>query len=269
MLERLIAAFAAVFVLQCTGCRFGDLKLPALPASSVSQQAGSAAIQTEFAACRSLDEVRNLLQELKDAPNAQLRAEALLSGWGQRGNWYDVAVVEFLIKHWPSAYGDHPKFGPDHERFDTRRLFDITQRVVRENPELVYQVFWYIQWERGPLDFAALMRDLEPGLMGQCVSIEGEEYPWILMEAGIASGVPGAWFDGSLVGSLDFDSLATGRALINGYVASQRPFLRYDHKLGRYVLDKAAKAENHYLTPENQKASPRLTPLPNWTMDSN
>lgn len=268
MLERLLAAIVTVLALQCCGCSFSELSFLDVQISA-PPRAISKLVQDDFAACRSLEDVQRLLQEMEDSREAQLWAEALLSGWGQHGNWYDVAVVEFLLKHWPSAYGDHPKFGSDSERFDTRRLFEITQHVLRENPELVYQVFWYLQWERGPLDFFALMRDLEPGWMGQCVSIEGEEYPWILMEAGIASGVPGEWIDGSLAGELNFDSLGTGRALINGYIASQRPFLRYDHELGRYVVDKDAKAENRYLTPADQVASPRKTPLPDWSVDSN
>ena len=267
MLKRLLAVFAAL-ALQCCGCSFSDLDF--LDAqTSAPPRAISKLVQDDFATCRSLEDVQRLLQELEDSREAQLWAQALLSGWGQHGNWYDVAVVEYLLKHWPSAYCDHPKFGPDSERFDTRRLFDITQHVLNENPELVYQVFWYLQWERGPLDFAALMRDLEPDLMGQCVSIQGEAYPWILMEAGIASGVPGEWFDRSLASNLNYETLGTDRVLINGYVASQRPFLKYDHELGRYVVDKAAKTENRYLTPEVQTASPRPTPLPNWSTDSN
>jgi hypothetical protein len=113
------------------------------------------------------------------------------------------------------------------------------------------------------------MRDLEPPLMGQCVSTEGEFYPWILMEAGIASGTPGEWFGGSLASNLNYETLETDRVLINSFVASQRPFLKYDHNLGRYIVDKAAKDENRYLTQEDQTASPRPTPLPNWSTDSN
>ena len=268
MLVRLLAAIAAVLALQCCGCSFSDLSFLNVQ-TSAPPRAISKEVQREFAACRSLEDVQRLLQVMENSREAQLWVEALLSGWGQHGNWYDVAVVEFLLKHWPSAYGDHPKFGPDSDRFDTRRLFDITQHVLSENPELVYQAFWYLQWERRPLDFATLMRDLEPPLMGQCVSIEGEFYPWFLMEAGIASGVSGECFGGSLASNLNYETLETDRLLINGYVASQRPFLKYDHKLGRYVVDTVAKDDNRYLTPDDQTASPRPTPLPNWSTDSN
>lgn len=217
-----------------------------------------------FSACRSMNDVNDTLTQLVQSPNAQQQAESLIAGWGKHGDWHDVAVVEFLLKHWPSAYGRDPVLGPDWERYDCRRLFDVTQSAVMSQPELVYQVFWYYQWMQGPLDFPSLMHGLEVSWPGS-VHLNGEEYPLLLLEAGIASDLPAEPFPGSLMSSVGFETLATDRLLINGYVASQRPFLRYDHDLGRYVVDKVAKSENRYLSPKDQTATPRTTPLPGWS----
>ncbi len=124
MLERLPAAIVTLLALQCCGCSFSDLSFLDVQ-TSAPPRATSKLVQGEFAACHSLEDVQSLLQEMEDSPEAQLWAEALLNGWGQHGNWYDVAVVEFLIKHWPSAYGDHPKYGADYGAFpsEVQRAF--------------------------------------------------------------------------------------------------------------------------------------------------
>ncbi len=50
----------------------------------------------EFRGVTSLDEVKNRLDELVAAPNAQEQAEVLLNGWGRHGSWFDLSVVMFL-----------------------------------------------------------------------------------------------------------------------------------------------------------------------------
>jgi hypothetical protein len=232
----------------------------------------SVQVEEQFTSCRSLEEVKLRLARLDQSRDAQQQAEALISGWGKHGDWYDLAVVEFLLEHWPSAYGlgaDYgpgwgAELGPDWERYDSRRLFDVTQEVLNARPDLVYQVFWYRQWQRGLCDFPSLMRDLETQ-SSSCVRIEGDQYPMLLFTAGIASGLPADVFSWGLMSGVDFETLELNRRLINGYVTSQRPFLRYDHELGRYVVDRVAKDENRYLSPEEQVASPRATPLPGWS----
>ena len=62
--------------------------------------------------------------------------------------------------------------------------------------------------------------------------------------------------DGTLMGSVSFETLSRDRLLINGFITSQRPFLRYDRELGRYVVDREAKEQNRYLSQEEQVALP-------------
>ena len=186
-----------------------------------------------------------------------------LAGWGRHGDWYDVAVVEFLLSYWPSAYGKDSSGRPDWERYDARRLFDVTEEAVWSNPELVYQVFWYHQWKSKPCGFSLLMRHLDTTSQPD-VHLDGEMYPIILLAAGIASGLPAEGVDGTLMGSVSFETLSRDRLLINGFITSQRPFLRYDRELGRYVVDREAKEQNRYLSQEEQVALPRPTPLPGW-----
>lgn len=251
-------------ILLLTGCTLINRGEFTWPSSASSRAELSAHAEEQFTTCRSIEDVKQRLARLDQSRDAQQQAEVLISGWGRHGDWYDLAVVEFLLEHWPSAYGRESKYGPDSERYDSRRLFDVTQAVLNSRPDLVYQVFWYRQWKSGLCDFPSLMRDLETKCL-QSVRIEGDGYPMLLFTAGIASGRPADMFSWGLLSGVDFEKLELNRLLINGYVTSQRPFLRYDHKLGRYVVDKVAKDENRYLSPEEQVASPRPTPLPGWS----
>jgi len=261
------ALWSFYLLFSLTGCTLINPIQLSWKTAATSRDQLSVQVEKRFTSCRSLKEVKERLARLDQSRDAQQQAEVLISGWGKHGDWYDLAVVEFLLEHWPSAYGRDSEFGPDWERYDSHRLFDVTQRVLNSQPDLVYQVFWYRQWKNGLCDFPRLMRDLETP-RSSCVTIDGDQYPWLLFSAGIASGLPADVFSLGLMSGVDFETLELNRRLINGYVTSQRPFLRYDHELGRYVVDQAAKDENRYLSPDEQEASPRQTPLPGWSSGS-
>lgn len=218
----------------------------------------------EFANVRSVEEIDQWLNELHSATDAQQRAELLIEGWGQHGSWYDLAVVKFFAENYPSAYGHG---GRDHERFDLERLFNTAYVVLSKRPELVFQVFWYEQWKSGPPKFSRLMQQAEPPTMWPCVRLPGEEYARTLWLAGIAEGLRFERQPGGLILEFRWGNLLRDEIDLRQAILAQRPFLRYDHELGRWAVDRDAKQANRYLTPEEQQASPRQTPLPNWDSD--
>ena len=217
-----------------------------------------------FANFRTIEQLDRHLNALCEAADAQQRAELLIEGWGQHGSWYDLAVVKFFVEQYPSAYSRDRR---DHERFDLQRLFNTTDQVLRTHPEFVFQLFWYEQWKSCPNDFARLMRQVEPPIMRGCVRLAGEEYARALWLAGAVEGLPFERQPGGLILEIQWDNLYADEVHLRQTILAQRPFLRYDHELGRWVVDQIAKQENRYLTPEEQLASPRPTPLPNWDCD--
>ena len=218
----------------------------------------------EFANLRKIEELDRRLNALCEVDDAQQRAELLIEGWGRHGSWYDLAVVKFFVEHFPSAYGHGRR---DPERFDLQRLFNTTDQVLRKHPEFVFQLFWYEQWKSGPNDFARLMRQIEPPLMCGCVRLPGEEYARALWLAGVVEGLPFERQPGGLILAVRWDNLYVDEVHLRQNILAQRPFLKYDHELGRWIVDQEAKRANRYLAPEEQQASPRLTPLPNWDSD--
>ena len=218
----------------------------------------------EFANLRTIEELDRRLNALCEVVDAQQRAELLIEGWGQHGSWYDLAVVKFFVEQFPSAYGRNRQ---DVERFDLQRLFNTTERVLRNHPEFVFQLSWYEQWKSGPEDFSRLMQRVEPPRMRGCVRLRGEEYARALWLAGIVEGFPSERQPGGLILEVRWGNLELDEGHLRHAILAQRPFLRYDHELGRWIVDQDAKKANRYLTPEEQQASLRPTPLPNWSSD--
>lgn len=212
----------------------------------------------EFANVRSVEEIDRRLKELCAAADAQYRAEVLIEGWGKHGSWYDLAVVRFLWERWPQ------KLENDIEKFDSRRLFETTKTVLNSESELVCQVFWYFQWSTRVPDFVGMMHDLEPKFTLGCRNTKWDYYWMMLLYAGVASGLPLEYGPGDSVWRADWDELPRNFFDQKQLILAQRPFLRYDHELGRWIVDQDAKQTNRYLTSEEQRASPRPTPLPNW-----
>ncbi|TXT21975.1 MAG: hypothetical protein FD138_3871 [Planctomycetota bacterium] len=218
----------------------------------------------KFANVRTIEELDRRLNALCDTDDAQQKVELLIEGWGQHGSWYDLAVVKFFVEQFPSAYGRN---GRDCERFDLQRLFNVTDEVLRKHPEFVFQLFWYEQWKSGPEDFSRLMQRIEPPAMRGCVRLRGEEYALALWLAGVVEGLPFERQPGGLILEVRWDNLELDEAHLRQAILAQRPFLRYDHELGRWIVDQEAKKGNRYLTPAEQQASPRPIPLPNWDSD--
>ena len=215
----------------------------------------------EFANVRSVEEIDRRLNELCSATDAQQRAELLIEGWGQHGSWYDLVVVKFLWDRWPQ------KMDNDDGKSDPRRLFETTKTVLNSKPELVCQIFWYFQWSTRVPDFAGMMHDMEPKFTLGCRNTKWDYYWMMLLYAGVASGLPLEYSAGDSAWRADWDGLPGNFFEQKQLILGQRPFLRYDHELGRWIVDQDAKKANRYLTPEEQQASLRPTPLPNWSSD--
>lgn len=212
----------------------------------------------QFQSSRSIADVDRKLHELLAAPDAQAQAERLIEGWGKHGSWYDLAVVKLWLERWPQEEKD------GKQRFDHHRLFDAAQRSLTSHPSTACQVFWYYQWTNGVRDFAAMMDYLEPRWVCDYNSDSWVDYRMILICAGIASGLPLEWEAGESARRANFDRLRQDWWEQKLLVLSQRPFLRYDDELGRWVVDQEAKKANRYLTPDEQRASERPAPLPDW-----
>ncbi len=215
----------------------------------------------EFANLRTTEELDRRLHSLREFDDAQLRFELLIEGWGKHGSWYDLAVVKFFADQFPSAYGNDRR---DSELFNMERLFNVTNKVLREHPEFVVQIFWYEQWKSGSDGFARLMQRIEPPSMRGCVRLKGEEYASALWLAGIVEGLPFERQPGALILQVRWDHLIPDEVCLRQTILSQRPFLRFDSEKGRFVVDQEAKRANRYLTADEQQTSPRPTPLPNW-----
>ncbi len=211
-----------------------------------------------YQSCRSIAEVEQRLDELLKAPDGQEQAERLIQGWGQHGSWYDLAVVKLF---WERSL---PEVDGKKKRFNHRRLFEVTKSVLVKHSELACQVFWYYQWSSGVPDFAGMMHDLEPHWVCDRRVDDWVKFRLVLFYAGVASGLPIELSVGESAARAGFDSLMRDWFDQQAIILGQRPFLRYDHDLGRWVVDLDAKQANRYLTPAEQKASPRSTPLPNW-----
>lgn len=229
--------------------------------SALSRQRTSAKVVAStvtFRNARSVAEIDAGLNQLVAAKDAQAQAEQLLASWGKQGSWNDLAVVKFLLQHWPSAYSRSA------DKFDGRRLFETAQTALREKPELCHQVSWYRDWQHGPADFHGLVRTLITAMSG-CVKYEGQDYPWGLMICGLVE------FDDWLLDvaprRLSFEDMEVDIVWCRFRIAAVHPYLRYDHGRGIYVLDREAFDAHRYLDAEAQRPSPRLTPLPNWDSD--
>lgn len=210
-----------------------------------------------FQSSRSIADVDRKLDELLAAPDGQARTERLIEGWGKHGSWYDLAVVKLWLERRPLKEKD------GKERFDHHRLFDAGQKALASHPSIACQVFWYYQWSNGVPDLALWMDHLER-FSGGCLDSSWGDYRMILICAGIASGLPFETQAGGSVRRATFDRLQENWWEQKFLILSQRPFLRYDHELGRWVVDQEAKNANRYLTPDEQRASERPTPLPDW-----
>ena len=228
-----------------------------------SGQANTSPVEIEaeikkYQSCRSIADVDQRLDELLKVPDGQRQAERLIQGWGKHGSWYDLAVVKLWWERWP------PEEEGGKNRFSQRRLFDLTQSVLAASPELAGQVFWYFQWSKRVPDFSGLMLDLEPRFVCDYNGDGWVKYRLVLLYAGVASGLPTEQNSGESATRANWENLIGDWLDQKTLILGQRPFLRYDHELGRWVVDQEAKKSNRYLTPDEQKASPRPTPLPNW-----
>ena len=212
----------------------------------------------KFQASRSIADVDQRLDELLEAKDGQQQAERLIQGWGKHGSWYDLAVVKLWWERWPREEENGKK------RFDQRRLFDVTKTVLATDSQLASQVFWYFQWSTRVPDFAAMMHDLEPRIVCDYNGDGWVKYRLVLLYAGVASGIPTEIEVGESAARANWDNLIGDWLEQKALILGQRPFLRYDHGLGRWIVDREAKRANRYLTAEEQQASPRPTPLPNW-----
>jgi hypothetical protein len=200
---------------------------------------------------RSIQEIEARFDEILDGKDAQRIVERLVSGWGKHDSWYDLTVVHFIWKHWPSYYGRQKNVAPGP-------LMSVIASRATEQPGLLAEYFWYAQWHSNGLSFKWMCQACESP--GPCCSISGEEFPLILLVAGAIrdrqivnfdppSSTAGAWVQASL------------------HFLSMRPFLRFDADQVAYVMDYAAQREGRYLTADEQEATPPSTPLPNWDSD--
>jgi len=199
----------------------------------------------------SLEEIDTAFDEILPSKNGQKTIERLLAGWGKHGSWYDLVVVHYIWTHWPSYYGRSDKIDP-------APLMPLIAARLNEQPELLPQLYWYVQWKFDGLSFPMFCRPCESTF--GCCRVDGEEFPMILLFAS-------AIRDRHLV---DYDDppRSTARAWREAslYFQSLRPFLRYDPEKVAYVVDEAAQHEGRYLTPGEQDAMAPLSPLPKWDM---
>ncbi|MCY2966262.1 MAG: hypothetical protein NT069_21960 [Planctomycetota bacterium] len=200
---------------------------------------------------RSLEQVDAVLQEIVPGGNGQRNVELLISEWGKHGSWFDLAVVRYIWTAWPSGYGKW-------QHIDSGPLMSLASVRLRENGDLLPQVFWYALWEWNGLEFNRLCQICESP--GPCVKESGEEFRWILF-------IAGALREPNLV---EFDPpRSTEHAWHRGsmYFLSQRPFLRFDSEQFAYLTDHEAKRDGQYLMPNDQQSSVPSTPLPKWDSD--
>ncbi|MCA9069832.1 MAG: hypothetical protein KDA84_12955 [Planctomycetaceae bacterium] len=202
---------------------------------------------------RSIEEINQTLEQLVTDEFAQANAEHLLSNWGREDDWYDLSVMIFLQEYWPSAYG--------HQTLDAKPLIPIVQNRIREKPELNRQFYWYLQWRWGPFDFPRFCRDVSH-YVAASPYVGGEDFIPLMR---ICGAVHSEDYYRLHVLTTDWDVLGRTLCFAQMEFLTNRPFLRYDDKLGCYRVDWEAKREGRYLKPEDQRATPRLTPLPEWS----
>ena len=246
---------ALISIALVCGCSVIDLSPTSLKVSPTERVAEI----RHFQSSRSIADVDRKLDELLAATDAQAQAERLIEGWGKHGSWSDLAVVKLWLERSPGWREE--KDGK--KRFDHHRLFDAAQKALASHPTIASQVYWYHQWSNGVPDLAVLMHNFE-NFSGGCLSDSWTDYRMILICAGIASGLPFECEAGGSARRANFDKLRQDWWEQKLLILSQRPFLRYDDELGRWVVDQEAKKANRYLTPDEQRASERPTPLPDW-----
>jgi hypothetical protein len=255
-----------------------------LPAqTSAAPRAGSNAsgkaadeLAARFGKLRSIPEIDHALKELEDGPKpgrrsllrliglsseapGQANLELLMDGWGRHGLWFDLAVMRYIWKSWPRIYTD------DGKQFDALRLITILRSRVEEQPKLLGQLFWYVQWEHRGLTFKDICYVIRAA-MSSDHSCAGSEFPGILFAAG-ALGQP--WLLES--GTPPKTAKATSEQVCDSwttmgypYFLAVRPFLRYDSRNHVFVYDQVADRENRYLKSEEQDPPCPSTPLPEW-----
>jgi hypothetical protein len=200
---------------------------------------------------RSIHEVDNVLSQLLAEREAQTKIEALLTGWGKYGDWYDLTVVKFLWERWPSWYSEGD--------VDSERLIPIIQSRIRSKPELNRQVYWYVQWKYDPLEFPELCRRITPAYSAfHDKSVPGQEFPKILYIASLTN-------EPEKILSANWDKLYLHWHLCALEFLSLRSFLKYDINQGYYVIDSDAFKKHRYLDTSQQTPTQRSTPLPNWS----
>ena len=232
-----------------SGC--GALKMPAESRSLFAQQRNVDELLDRLTSARSIAEIDAILDEILADKNGQKIVERLLSGWGKNGSWYDLAVVEYLWKYWPSYYGKHGKI-------DSAPLMPLVMSRLNEQPDLLPQLFWFVQWKFDGLEFPLFCRPCESLICSR--RIEGEEFPTILLFAG-------AIRERHLVDYKPPCSTRQAWERASLYFQALRPFLHYESDKVAYVVDYPAQHEGRYLKPDEQDATTPETPLPNW--DSN
>lgn len=206
----------------------------------------------DIAELHSIDEIDKVLSHRLNSPSAQTHCEALISGWGKHDSWYDLIVVKFIWEHWEAVYGEH------HE-LDYERVMKQIQDRINEQPELLNQVCWYVQWKYGPWNMPRLCRWLEAQVLHGRYVI-GEEFPYLLYVAGLAGTRGGL---ASAV-STEWDKIFVSLYIAKLEFLAGRPFLIYDNESGRFKYDEPAVKQSRYVSVERQHMTPRKTPLPKW-----
>ncbi|GAB4143974.1 MAG: hypothetical protein Tsb009_15440 [Planctomycetaceae bacterium] len=200
----------------------------------------------------SLTEIDKELSQRLNQPDAQDQCEQLISGWGKHNQWYDLIVVKFIWRYWANVYGEQ------HE-LDYKKLMTLLQSKIREKPELLNQLYWYVQWKIGPWEMPKLCKYLG-SVPIHAVIAEGQEFRFLIWVCGLTSS------DGDLnsVLSAEWDNLSSSLYISKLEFLAKRPFLIYDQKSGRYKYDEEAAEQSKYVNVEQQHMTPRQTPLPNW-----
>src|SRR5207245_1967288 len=107
-----------------------------------------------LASAQSIEQIDAVFEEILACKNGQKTVERLLSGWGKHDSWYDLAVVHFIWKHWPSYYGRQ-------ENIDSGPLMSVIASRISEQPSLLAEYFWYAQWQVNGLSFKWLCQACE------------------------------------------------------------------------------------------------------------
>ncbi len=195
---------------------------------------------------QSLAGIDDSLHAILTGDDAQRDVESLIVHWGRHGNLLDLAVMRILFDHWPTAYSRH-SLSPEP-------LIELVEDRLAENPELLHQFGWYVQWRLQIREFRVLCERLR--YPGPDVRIEGEIYTRYLFATSLTCGPMR-----SRTNLKDHEE-DTYYASIE-FLASH-PYQEYDRSEHRYVLNRDAERDQRYLGPAEQNPTLKMVPLPDW-----